>query len=288
MRSLATALLILIACCAHAATDVELTAAGRAALDRGEIDQAVAQLQKAVAANPNNFDAHYALGTAYGRSAQKAAVFSKLSFAKNAKDEFVRAVELNPNSADARLRLIEFFVMAPAIVGGGEEKALEQAAELKKRDLLDGHRAYAHVYTLQKNYDLAVKEMVEAVRAYPKSAKAHYFLGNALLNQKNWPASLHEFEMALSLDAQYMPAYFRIAQHAAQSQSNDARGEEAARKYLAYKPAGDEPGHGRAWYWLGMIQEKQGRKADARQSYLNAQKLAPELKEPAEALKRVS
>jgi tetratricopeptide (TPR) repeat protein len=288
MRGLATALLIWIACCAHAATDIELTAAGRAALDRGDIEQAVSQFQKAVAANPNSFDGHYYLGMAYGRSAQKASIFSKLSLAKNAKDEFTRAVELNPSSADARLRLIEFYVMAPAIVGGGEDKALAQAAELKKRDTLDGHRAYARVYTLQKKYDLAVKEMVEAVRAYPKSAKAHYFLGNALLNQKNWQASLHEYEMALSLDAAYMLAYLRIAQNAAQSQSNYTRGEEAARKYLAYKPDSDEPGLGHAWYWLGVIQEKRGREAEARQSYVNALKLAPELKDAAEALKRVS
>jgi tetratricopeptide (TPR) repeat protein len=288
MRHLATALLLWIAFCAHAATDADLTAAGRAALDRGDLDQAVAQLQKAIAFNPNNFDAHYSLGMAYGRSAQKAPIFSKLSLAKNAKDEFVRAVEINPNSVDARLRLIEFYVAAPAIVGGGEDKALEQAADLMKRDALDGHRAYARIYTIQKKYDLAVKEMVDAVRANPKSAKAHYFLGNALLNQKNWPASLHEYEMTLSLDAAYMPAYFRIAQHAAQSESNYARGEEAVRKYLAYKPADDEPGLGSAWYWLGMIQEKQGRNAEARQSYTNAQKLAPELKDAAEALKRVS
>src|SRR5438132_6320340 len=130
--------------------------------------------------------------------------------------------------------------------------------------------------------------MVEAVREQPKSAKAHYFLGNALLNQKDWKGSLHEYEMALSLDAAYMPAYFRMGQHAAQSESNYARGEEGLRKYLQYKPAEGEPGLARAWYWLGMVQEKQGKKAEARQSYGNALKLAPDSKDVSEALRRVS
>ena len=67
-----------------------------------------------------------------------------------------------------------------------------------------------------------------------------------------------------------------------------ARGEEAIRKYLNYKPAEDEPALASAWYWLGMIQEKQGKKAEARQSYLNALKLAPDAKNINEALKRVS
>jgi Flp pilus assembly protein TadD len=85
-----------------------------------------------------------------------------------------------------------------------------------------------------------------------------------------------------------MPAYFRIGQHAARSESNYARGEQMLRKYLAHKPSREEPGLAAAWYWLGAVQEKQGRKAEARTSYANALKLAPGDKEVTAALKRVS
>jgi tetratricopeptide (TPR) repeat protein len=265
-----------------------MIAAGRAALERGDVDQAIAQFEKAVATKPTNSDAHYYLGQAYGRKAQAAGMFGGLSFIGKAKAEWLRAVELNPNSVETRLRLIEFYIAAPAMAGGDEDKAMEQAAELRKLGGIDAHRGYARVYTMQKKLDLAVKEMVEAVREQPKSAKAHYYLGNAFLNQKDWKNSLHEYEMAVSLDAEFMPPYFRIAQNAAQSETNYARGEEAIRKYLKYKPEGEEPAIGRAWYWLGMIQEKQGKNADARQSYANAQKLMPDAKDVIEALKRVS
>ena len=66
------------------------------------------------------------------------------------------------------------------------------------------------------------------------------------------------------------------------------RGEEAIRKYLGYKPAEQEPRLASAWYWLGMIEEKQGKQADAQQSYRNALKLAPDSKNVREALKRVT
>ena len=286
-RALMPALLILITLPILAA-DVESIAAGRAALERGDVDQAIAQFEKAVALKPTNSDAHYYLGQAYGRKAEKTGIFGGMSWAGKAKDEWLRAVELNPNTVDARLRLIEFYIAAPGIAGGDEDKAMEQAAELKKRGGLDGHRGYARVYTMQKKFDLAVKEMVEAVREQPKSSKAHSLLGNALLNQKDWKGSLHEYEMAVSLEPVYMPAYFRIGQNAAQSETNYARGEEAIRKYLQYKPADDEPAIARAWYWLGMIQEQQGKKAEARQSYTKAQKLSPDAKDVIEALKRVS
>jgi tetratricopeptide (TPR) repeat protein len=288
MRQFTTALFILIALWASAAPEADLIAAGRAALDRGDLDQAVSQFEHAVAAQPNSAAPHYYLGLACGAKAQKAGVFGGFSQIKKAVDEWNRALALDSRYFNARLRLIEFYMIAPAIAGGSEEKALEQAAEAKKLDALEGHRAYARLYTIQKKFDLATKEMVEAVREQPKSARTHYYLGNALLNQKDWKGPLHEYEMALSLDPAFMPPYVRLGQNAAQSESNYARGEEALRKYLAYKPAEDEPNLGSAWYWLGMIQEKQGKKADARQSYVNARKLLPEAKDIAEALKRVS
>jgi tetratricopeptide (TPR) repeat protein len=283
-------LLILIALPGIAQTGVSVPqiTAGRAALDHGDTDQAIAQLEKAVAATANNFSAHYYLGVAYAKKAQSGGIFAAMSQIPKAKDEWLRALEIDPNSIDARLRLIDFYIMAPGIAGGSEEKALEQAAEAKKRDTLAGHRAYTHIYMLQKKFDMATKEMVEAVREQPKSAKPHYYLGTVLLNQKDWKGSLHEYEMALSLDPAYMPPYFRIGQNAAQSEANYARGEEALRKYLAYKPAYDEPTLARAWYWLGMIQEKEGKKPEARQSYTNAQQLTPDAKDINEALKRVS
>ena len=84
--------------------------------------------------------------------------------------------------------------------------------------------------------------------------------------------------LAASLDASHMPSYFRIGQHAALFESNYVRGEEAIRKYLGYQPAQDEPALARAWNWLRMIQEKQGKKTEARQSYSKSHALAPDSK----------
>jgi len=289
MRTLATALLLVLAAfSASAATDTQLFADGKAAVRRGDNDQAAKLLEQAIAIKPNVAEYHYYLGAAYGSQAQKAGMFGGIGLAKKAKAELERAVALDPNYFDARLALIDFYLAAPGFVGGGEDKALAQAAELKKRNALEGHRAYARIYSRQKKLDLARKEYVDAVREQPNSPKTHYYLGNFLLNQKEWSGSLHEYEYAIKLDPNYMPPYFRLGHLAAMSESNYARGEEGLRKYLAYTPADNEPGHGSAWYWLGMIQEKQGKKAEAKQSYANALKLVPASKEVTEALKRVS
>ena len=66
--------------------------------------------------------------------------------------------------------------------------------------------------------------------------------------------------MAVKLDPNYMPGWFQIGHMAALSGTNLQRGEEALQKYLAYTPKQDEPQHYRAYFWLGGIYEKQGKK----------------------------
>jgi tetratricopeptide (TPR) repeat protein len=263
-------------------------ARGRAAMMSGEFDAAVTAFEKAVRLNGRSADYHFWLGRAYGEQAQRANVFKQAVLAKKTKAEFERAVELDPNHLEARFALIDYYLIAPAMMGGSEEKARQQAEEIRKRNLLDGHRAFGRVYTRQKKYEQATQEFAAAVREQPNSAKAHYYLGGALMNEKKYPAAAAELDTAIRLDPSFMPAYFRIGALAATANNNLARGEEALKKYLAHKPGDDEPSLGRAWYWLGNIYEKQGKKAEARQSYGAALKLMPTSKEISEALKRVS
>lgn len=289
MRRLVLPLVLcLISVPLSAANPKDLAEAGKAALQADQHEKAAELFEQAVKLAPNNAEYHYFLGAAYGEIAQNAGVLKQATMAKKIKAEFERAVQLDPNYIEARFALIDYYTMAPGFMGGDMNKAAEQAGEIKKRNNVEGHRAFARVYARQKKVDLARKEFVDAVRENPNSARAHYLLGTYLMNDKNWSGSLQELEAAVRLDPKYMPSYLRIGQNAALSGQNLARGEEALRKYLAYTPTLQEPGHYATWFYLGTIQEKQGRKADAKASYTNAKKLAPKSKEVAAALERVS
>jgi Tfp pilus assembly protein PilF len=286
MRPILAVLAALIALPLFAQTS--LIEQGRAAMNRNDADAAATLLEKAVAQNPKSAEAHYLLGTAYGSQAQKASIFGQASLAGKTKDEFEKAVELDPNLLDARYGLIQFYAMAPGIMGGSYDKAFAQAAEIKKHDPLMAHRATAFIYTHQKKTDEARNEYLAEVREFPKSARAHIDLGVSYIVEKNFKAANDEFETALKVEPTYMPAYFRIGQGAALTSSNYAKGEEALRKYLAYTPKENEPPHARTHYWLGQIFEKQGKKAEAKASFATSLKLNPAQKDVAEALKRVS
>jgi tetratricopeptide (TPR) repeat protein len=255
---------------------------------RNDDAAAAALFTKAVEQNPKSADAHYWLANAYGSQAQKAGLFGAASLASKTHAEFEKAVELDPNHVQARFGLVEFFAMAPGFMGGSFDKAFEQAAEIKKRDSLMGHRAFAVIYSHQKKPELARKEYVEAVREQPNSAKAHIALGTIIAVEKNYSGAASEFETAVKLEPAYMPGWFYLGRAAAEGGTNAARGEEALHKYLAYTPKSDEPSLARAHFWLGALEERAGRKAEAKASYATSLKLNPNQKDVAEALKRVS
>ena len=118
---------------------------GRAALSQGQLGAAVALLENAVAKQPENADAHYQLGVAYGRLAEKANMLRRYSLAAKTRREFERAVDLAPADLDARLALVQFYTMAPEFLGGDEGKAFREAAEIESRDQALGRRAVAFV-----------------------------------------------------------------------------------------------------------------------------------------------
>jgi tetratricopeptide (TPR) repeat protein len=68
----------------------------------------------------------------------------------------------------------------------------------------------------------------------------------------------------------------RIGQHAVLSGAGAPRGEASLKRYLAYEPLDGEPSLATAWYWLGMLYERQGRTVEAGRSFKRALTMLPE------------
>lgn len=262
---------------------------GRIALRQNDPEQAVELLEKAVGLRPSVARYHFHLGEAMGAYAQKASFFKQAAMAPKIRKAFERASELDPNYLEPRFGLIDFYLIAPGVMGGSEEKAFEQAAEIRNRDPFMGAQAYARIYTRQKKNDLVRKEWLDLVRQHPRSPRAHNALARYLgMSEKKFREAFEAIDKALELDPGYMPAYFRAGQIAAESGAHLARGEESLRKYLGYTPKDNEPDLASAHFYLGMVYEKQGKKAEARASFGNAVRLNPSVRAFKEALKRVS
>ncbi len=70
--------------------------------------------------------AYVMLGSINSRRSQKGWFFSKIAYGTNIKCHFFKAKELAPELAEVYLGLGTFYLLAPAIVGGDLDKALEE------------------------------------------------------------------------------------------------------------------------------------------------------------------
>lgn len=89
----------------------------------GRFEEAAAQAEKCIARHPANGGCHVAYGKALGNKAMAEGITSALGYAGKIRDAFKKAVELNPRDFDARFSLLDYYMMAPFVVGGGTGKA---------------------------------------------------------------------------------------------------------------------------------------------------------------------
>jgi tetratricopeptide (TPR) repeat protein len=93
------------------------------------IDEAVRLGERCTATHPQHSACYLALGNALGAKAQHAGPMSAMSYAVRIRDAFTKAVELDPRNTDARFALLDYYLQAPALVGGGKGRARALAAQ---------------------------------------------------------------------------------------------------------------------------------------------------------------
>src|SRR5947209_4673620 len=120
----------------------ELLTAAKTAIHRNDGARAAELLEKAVGLRPNSAELHYWLSAAYATIAETASMFSKISIGTKVIAELERSVQLDPGYLAARLDLAQYYAMQPSFMGG-EDKAREQALQVKQRDAFQGHCAFA-------------------------------------------------------------------------------------------------------------------------------------------------
>jgi len=150
---------------------------GVLALRRGEPAEAVRQLERSVALNPTSARGFNALGDAYGLSAQKAGLFSKLGLAKQCLASYEQAVKLEPGVVSFRLSLLAYYAQAPALAGGGREKAITAAKEIQRLDPLRGGLSLINLHASTKDWSDAFALVDELDRTYPENWEVLYQRG---------------------------------------------------------------------------------------------------------------
>ena len=170
---------------------------------------ATPHFEKAVALVPGVSKYHRALGDAHGLAALHASLLNKLALAKKCKASYEKAVELDPASTHARESLINYLWQAPAIAGGGKDKAYAQIDALEKINPPAARAQRLAYYIKDKKYPEARAQLTAALAANPNAPdnyRAHYQLGQIAELEGNKPAARAAYQAALSLAPDFKEA----------------------------------------------------------------------------------
>jgi tetratricopeptide (TPR) repeat protein len=295
----------------------------RTKLAFGDLESALKSAQQAVALEDGNSNYHFQLAEVYGEMAARASFFAAASLAGKFKGELEASLARDPENLDALDALMQYSFQAPRLMGGDKGKARAIADKLVQLSPVRGYLAQAElakeakdfakveecflqaVQADPKNYEAqtalasfytqpshrkaewAGKHAREAVQLDPARAKGYSILAMVLALEQRWG----ELEALLSASERTVPddlaPYFEAANALLESGVDLKRGETYLRKYLAQEPEGEEPDAAHAHRLLGLILEKQGRRAEAVSELETAVQMNPRFQAAKEDLKRV-
>ena len=224
-------------------------------------DDAEDQIDEALKLNDKVARYHFFRGQILGERARDANVFKQAILAPKIKNAFLRTVELDPAFIEGHIGLYNCYIMAPGIMGGSDEEALKQVAEVEKLDSQRAHLLRANYHQRKKEYDQAEEELKKFINAAPEKVAGYKSLGYFYLSQGKYPEAKVQFEKYTQLDPRNPEAYGCYGDVLL----TEGKVDEAIDKYnFAISLDKNFPG---PIYELGACYEKKGMKAKAIETY---------------------
>ncbi|MDR0843438.1 MAG: tetratricopeptide repeat protein [Acidobacteriota bacterium] len=260
---------------------------GKAYLQTRDWKAAVGEVEKAVELEPSNAQYHLWLGRVCGERASHAFVTTAYSMAKQVVREFQAASALAPDDLDIRFDLLEYYLQAPGMVGGGRDKAEAEARAIAGIDPQKGYSARAAIHKKDKQWNKAKAELTKATAEFPQSADAATELADYLAGRRDYEGALAWSKKALALDPQSKNARF-LAASAATFLRRDLDSAADELQKLAAGPLGwYDPSFGQIYRRLGETHLARGDKAKAKAAFQAALAYNPDDSRAKEALDKL-
>lgn len=226
----------------------------------------------------NSID-HMWLGRALGEKASRASFLTAYSLGKRVRSEFEQAVQLDPHNADALSNLGEFYKDAPAIVGGGTDKAAAIAAQLDKVDPAKAFMLRGNIDVARKDYVSAERDFKHAIAVSPHPAEQWTILANFYRNQKRWSdvdAAIQSCVTAAARDKHSGVGLYDGAGILIETKRNPALAAKMLEDYLAGSSKSEEAPAFIAHARLGQLKQQLGDAAGVQQEFAAATAMARE------------
>jgi Tfp pilus assembly protein PilF len=167
---------------------------GIALFQKGQLDEAMAQYQKALAINPNYAEVHNNLGNVFLQKGQR----------DEAMEQYQKALGIDPNYD------IAHYDLGIALFQKGQvDEAMVQyqkALELNP-NYVEAHNNLGNALIQKGRMDEATVQLEKALEINPNNAEAHYNLGNILLKKGQVDEAMARYQKALDINPNYVEAH---------------------------------------------------------------------------------
>lgn len=260
---------------------------GKSFLKLRQWDKAVDEFEKAVQLQPSNAQYHLWLGRAYGSKASNVVFFKALGWARRLLKEFETARRLAPDSLEPRFDLLEFYLNAPGVVGGGKDKAEAEARAISELNPRKGYVARAEILKHDKKWEEAKKELTQATIDYPGDPGTYKDLAGYLLDRQDFEGALQYGTKALSLQKDSRSIQLIVAAAETQLRKNLDRAFQSLAALASGPLTDSDPSFEEVYYWLGRCHLARGNRTEARKAFESALAYNPDYGRAKEQLSKL-
>jgi tetratricopeptide (TPR) repeat protein len=251
-----------------------------------DYDNAIKSGERAVQLNPNNANYHLWLGRAYGSKAEQAGALSAFSLARKTVASFEKSVQLNPSDWHARRDLAEYYVEAPAIVGGGKDKA-RKLADTTANDPATAAWIRAILAMQDKQAGEAEQQFRAAIAASGNSGAMWLELARFYKQQQRWADFDKAMQQALNSQKKSPTDLFDAGEMLVKANRDLPLAVQSLRKYLESGHTDEYGPAFKAHFLIGQGLEKQGKSGEAQGEYRTALSLASSYRPAQDALHKL-
>lgn len=294
--------------CASAGLAQSLTLA-RSSARQGNVDVAIAQTQQILTGTPRSVEAHallcqlygsidqfdeaikaceaardlqpgssnnvLQLALVYGARAEHAGAFTGMRMVGKIRENFERAVQLDPKSVEALSDLGQFYVEAPGVVGGGLDKARSVVTRLQPLSAVRADRL-AGMIAAHAGDTAAAEAAFARELAAEHSPEAYVDLANYYRKRKLWEQAAQNAVLAIQKDEKHGPDSLDAAKILIDMKRDLPAAQKALRDYLAAPQATTVKPVAQVHTLLGQALAAAGDDAGAQQQYAAALAVAKE------------
>ena len=234
---------------------------------------AVRECEQATQDDPSNSDHQMWLGRAYGLKASQVNMLTAFGVAKKVHVAFERAIQLNPSNVTAMSDLGHFYVDAPAIVGGGVDKAQALASQLMALSPSKGHGLLAMIAKKKNDMATAESEFKSAVAA-GKTPEAWVDLGLFYQQSSQYDRAAAALQSSVEANRTRNAALVDAASIYTDMNRQLDVAERLLRAYLDSPAKTDDAPAFKVHQQLGKLLEQRGDPSGARREYVAAAAMA--------------